>query len=57
MGGNTGEIQLGSEKELYHQYICHQAGTATKSKYYNYINTDVQYNIFRVLIGVLFDDT
>ena len=26
MGGNTGEIQIGSERELY-KYINHQAGT------------------------------
>ena len=32
MGGNTGEIQRGSERELY-KYINHQEGTTTKSKY------------------------
>ena len=49
MGGNKGEIQIGSERELY-KYINHQAGT-TKA------NTRIMlvhmYNIFRLLlIGV-----
>ena len=30
MGGNTGEIQIGSERELY-KYINHQAGTSKAS--------------------------
>ena len=30
MGGNTGEVQIGSERELY-QYINHHAGTSTKA--------------------------
>ena len=30
MGGNTGEIQIGSERELY-KYINHQAGTTKVS--------------------------
>ena len=27
MGGNPGEVQIGSERELYNKYINHQAGT------------------------------
>ena len=52
MGGNTGEIQIGSERELY-KYNNHQAGTTKAS-----INTIIillivqMYNIFRLLIGV-----
>ena len=44
MGGNTGEIEIGSERELC-KYTNHQAGDIiNKSKYYNnYISTDVQY--------------
>ena len=30
MGGNTGEIQIGSERELY-KYVNHQAGTTKAS--------------------------
>ena len=48
MGGNTGEIQLGSERELY-QYINHQAGTTKASTKIILIQ---MYNIFRLLIGV-----
>ena len=49
MGGNTGEIQLGSERELY-QYIYHQAG---KTKASTTIILIIQmYKIFRLLVGV-----
>ena len=48
MGGNTGEIQLGSERELY-QYINHQAGTTKASTRIIFIQ---MYNIFRLLTGV-----
>ena len=48
MGGNTGEIQIGSERELY-QYIYHQAGTTKASTTIILIQ---MYNIFRLLIGV-----
>ena len=46
MGGNTGEIQIGSERELY-QYINHQAGT-TKAR--TIIILIQMYNIFRLII-------
>ena len=48
MGGNTGEIQLGSERELY-MYINHQAGTTKASTRIILVQ---MYNIFRLLIGV-----
>ena len=48
MGGNTGEIQIGSERELY-QYINHQAGTTKASTTIILIQ---MYKIFRLLIGV-----
>ena len=48
MGGNTGEVQIGSERELY-QYINHQAGTTKASTRIIFIQ---MYNIFRLLIGV-----
>ena len=48
MGGNTGEIQIGSERELY-QYINHQAGTTKVSPRMILVQ---MYNIFRLLIGV-----
>ena len=48
MGGNTGEIQIGSEREL-HQYINHQPGTTKASTKIILIQ---MYNIFRLLIGV-----
>ena len=48
MGGNTGEIQIGSERELY-KYINHQAGTTKAST--NIILLQM-YNIFRLLIEV-----
>ena len=44
MGGNTGEIQIGSERELY-TYV-NQAGASTR------IILVQMYNIFRLLIGV-----
>ena len=50
MGGNTGEIQLGSERELYNKYIKHQAGTTKASTRIILVQ---MYNIFRLLIGVL----
>ena len=48
MGGNTGEIQIGSERELY-TYINHQAGTTEASTRIILVQ---MYNIFRLLIGV-----
>ena len=48
MGGNTGEIQIGSERELY-KYINHQAGTTKASSKIIILQ---MYNIFRLLIGV-----
>ena len=48
MGGNTGEIQLGSERELY-QYINHKVGTTKVSTRIILIQV---HNIFRLLIGV-----
>ena len=48
MGCNTGEIQIGSERELY-KYINHQAGTTKASTRIILVQ---MYNIFRLLIGV-----
>ena len=48
MGSNTGEIQIGSDRELY-QYINHQAGTTKASTRIIFIH---MYIIFRLLIGV-----
>ena len=48
MGGNTGEIQIGSERELY-QYINRQTGTIKASIRIILIQ---MYNIFRLLLGV-----
>ena len=48
MGGNTGEIQIGSDRELY-QYINHQAGTTKASTIIILIH---MYIIFRLLLGV-----
>ena len=48
MGGNTGEIQIGSERELY-KYINDQAGTTKASTKIMLVQ---MYNIFRLLIGV-----
>ena len=49
MGGNKGEIQIGSERELY-KYINHQAGTTKASTRIMLVH---MYNIFRLLsIGV-----
>ena len=50
MGANTGEIQLGSERELYYKYINNQAGTAKAST--RVILVHNMYNIFRLLIGI-----
>ena len=47
MGGNTGEIQIGSESELY-KYI-NQAGTTKASTIIILVQ---MYNIFRLLIEV-----
>ena len=50
MGGKTGEIQIGSEREqLYKKYINHQAGTTKASTRIILVH---MYNIFRLLIGV-----
>ena len=51
MGGNTGEIQIGSERELYNKYINHQAGE-TKASTRIIVLVQMMYNIFRLLIGV-----
>ena len=48
MGGNTGEIQIGSERELY-KYVNHQAGT-TKASTRIILLIVQMYNIFRLLI-------
>ena len=48
MGGNTGEIEIGSERGLY-KYINHQAGATKKASTRIIL---VQYNIFRLLIVV-----
>ena len=54
MGGNTpGEIQIGSERELYNKYINHQAGTTKAStrivlvQITNYLD---YYNEFRITV-------
>ena len=49
MGGNTGEIEIGAERELY-KYINHQAGTTKAS---TRIILAQMYNIFRLLLGDL----
>ena len=49
MGGNTGGIQIGSERELYNKYINHQAGTTKASTRIILVQ---MYNILRLLIGV-----
>ena len=48
MEGNTGEIQKGSERELY-KHINHHAGTTKASTSIILVQ---MYNIFRLLIGV-----
>ena len=48
MGGNTGEIQKGSERKLY-KYVSHQAGTTKTSTRIILVQ---MYNIFRLLIRV-----
>ena len=50
MGGNTGEIQIGSERELYNKYINHQAGT-TKASTRIILLIVQMYNIFRLVPG------
>ena len=50
MGGNTGEIQRGSERELY-KYTNHQAGISS-TKASTTIMLVQMYNMFRLLIGV-----
>ena len=51
MGGNTGEIQIRSERELYNKYINHQAGTTKASTRIRLVQMD---DIIRLLnlIGV-----
>ena len=46
MGGNTGEIQIGSERELY-RYMNHQAGTTKASTRNKFVQ---MYNIFVVVV-------
>ena len=48
MGGNTGELEIGSEMGLY-KYINHQPGTTKASARIILVQ---MYNIFRLLIGV-----
>ena len=48
MGGNTGEIQIGSDRELC-KYVNHQAGTTKASTRIILVQ---MYNIFRLIIGV-----
>ena len=48
MGGNTGEIQKESERELY-KYTNHQAGTTKVSTIIILVK---MYKIFRLLVGV-----
>ena len=48
MGGNTGETEIGSKRELY-KYIHHQAGTTKASTGIILVQ---MYKIFRLLIGV-----
>ena len=50
MGGNIGEIQIESERELY-KYINHQAGTTKASTRIILVQRQV-YNICRLLVGV-----
>ena len=47
IGGNTGEIQIGSERELYKYIINHQAGTTKASTRIVLVQ---MYSIFRPLI-------
>ena len=49
MGGNTGEIEIGSERGLY-KYINHQTGKTKKAS--TRIILIQMYNIFRLLIVV-----
>ena len=51
MGGNTGEIQIGSERELY-KYVNHQAGATKASTRIILVQMMMMYNTFRMLIGV-----
>ena len=51
MGGNTGDIQIGSERELY-KYINHQAGTTKTASTGTRIILVQMYNIYRLLRGV-----
>ena len=50
MGGNTGKIQIGSERELY-KYINHQAGTTKASTRIILVQ---MYNIFRALTNAFY---
>ena len=48
MGGNTGEIQIGLERELLYKYVVsHQAGSTKASTRIILVQ---MYNIFRLLI-------
>ena len=49
MGGNTGEIQIGSERELYTYVVSHQSWTTKVSTRIILVQ---MYNIFRLLLGV-----
>ena len=52
MGGNAGEIEIGSERELYKYIINHQAGTTKKTSTRIILVQMMMYNVFRLLIGV-----
>ena len=48
MGGNTEEVQIGSERELYNKYNNHQAGTTKATT--RLILIQMYNNIFRLLL-------
>ena len=47
MGGNSGEIQIGSKRELYNKYINHYAGASTKKACSKIISVQM-YNILGI---------
>ena len=50
MGGNTGKIPLGTERELYNKYVNHQTATSKASTIT--ILVQQQHEVFRLLVGV-----
>ena len=56
MGGNTGEIEIGSERGLYKKYINHQAGTFKQKVSTRMILVQIMYNTFRLILIVVPDD-